>query len=146
MLRGHATAKVDSKGRLKIPAEFLTGLLELCGESREVFLTSRDGRMVLVYPLAVWEEHERQLSELPSTDPNVELYLRTVSFWGKETTIDAAGRVLVHPLLREAAGVNGTASVFGKQRLIEICDFETFRHQPPVLSREQLEALAQYGV
>jgi MraZ protein len=146
MLRGHATAKADSKGRLKIPAEFLPEMLELCGDDRSVFLTSRDGKMLLVYPLAVWEEHERELSRLPSTDPNLEHYLRTVNFWGKETSIDAAGRILVHPLLRDAAGIDGTVSVFGAQRMLEICDFETFRGQPPVVTRDQLAALAQQGV
>jgi MraZ protein len=146
MLRGHATAKADGKGRLKIPAEFLPEMLELCGEDRSVFLTSRDGKMMLVYPLPIWEEHEQKLSHLPTTDPNAELYLRTVNFWGKETTIDAAGRILIHPLLRESAGLDGSVSVFGKQNILEICDFETFRRQPPVITPEQLAALSQHGV
>lgn len=146
MLRGHATAKVDEKGRLKIPSEFLDRILEFCGPSRGVFVTSRDGQFVLVYPLPVWEEHERKLQAAPSTDPSVETYLRTVSYWGKETSIDANGRILLHPLLRAAVGVSGTASVFGKQRYLEICDHEKFRIQPPTVSRDDMAQLAQYGI
>lgn len=146
MLRGHATAKTDDKGRVKIPSEFLDPFLSLCGEERRVFVTSRDGEMVLVYPLPVWEAHERRLAELPSTEPAVESYLRTVNFWGREAVIDAAGRVLVHPLLRERAGVTGELSVFGKQNLLEICPYEHFRVRPPTVSRDDLSRLAQYGV
>lgn len=146
MLRGHATAKIDDKGRVKIPSEFLELFLSLCGEERRVFVTSRDGEMVLVYPLPVWEAHERKLAELPSTEPAVESYLRTVNFWGREAAIDAAGRVLVHPLLRERAGVTGELSVFGKQNVLEICPFEHFRVRPPTVSRDDLSRLAQYGV
>ncbi len=146
MLRGHATAKVDEKGRLKVPAEFLKLFLELCGPSRRVFITSRDGRTVLVYPLAIWEEHERKVTALPSTAPALENYLRTVSYWGKEAAVDAAGRILLHPLLREAARITGVASVFGRQRILEICDHELFRGQPPTVSKDDLSRLAEYGL
>lgn len=146
MLRGHATAKVDEKGRLKIPAEFLKLFLELCGPTRRVYITSRDGRTVLLYPLTVWEEHERKVAALPSTAPALENYLRTVSYWGKETAVDAAGRVLLHPLLRDAARITGVASVFGRQQILEISDHELFRGQPPAVTKDELARLAEYGL
>ncbi len=146
MLRGHARAKVDSKGRLKIPSEFLETFLELSGEGRRVFVTSRDGQRALIYPLPVWEQLEAKILELPTTRPSVDLYLRTTSFWGRESTVDASGRVLVHPLLREAASIYGDVSVFGKQQILEVCDFELFRHSPPVLSPQALTELAEFGI
>ena len=146
MLRGHATVRVDEKGRLKIPAEFLEEFLELCGPDRRTFVTSRDGRTILVYPIPVWEEHERTLASFPSTHPAVENYIRTVNYWGKEAQVDASGRILLHPLLRSSARVTTDASVFGRQRTLEICDHELFRGQPPTVSKDELAQLAGLGL
>ena len=145
-MRGHYTAKSDNKGRVKIPAEFLDDFLALCGESRSAFVTSRDGQSVLVYPLPQWIEHEKKIESLPSTEPAVEAYTRAVNFWGRESRIDASGRLLIHPLLREAAALDGTVSVFGQRTLLELCDFERFRHQAPVVGTDDLAVLAKYGV
>jgi MraZ protein len=146
MLRGHATAKVDEKGRFKIPAEYLEFFLELCGSDRRTFITSRDGRAALVYPMRVWERHEARLAELPSTDPAVEAYLRTVSYWGREVAVDGQGRLRIHPLLRTHASLGDSVSIFGKQNILEICDHESFRDQPPVLDRDTLTRLSDYGI
>ena len=146
MLRGHATARVDEKGRVKVPAEFLDQVLELCGPERRIFVTSLDGKMVQVYPLPVWEEHERKIAALPRTNPALENYLRTVNYWGKETQLDAAGRLLVHPSLREATHLDGEASVFGRQNTLELCDHALFRGQPPTVSKEDLAQLAALGL
>jgi len=146
MLRGHATARVDAKGRIKIPAEFLDPFIALCGQERRVFITSRDGRMVLVYPLPVFEEIERKLAALNTTDPVLDRFKLTLSYWGRETGVDRQGRILIHPLLRERAGIDGEVSIFGKQRVLELCDHERYRQQPPVLDADALARLAQYGL
>lgn len=146
MLRGHATARTDDKGRLKIPAEFLEEFLALCGPERRVFITSRDGRWVLVYPLPVWEEHEARLLRMPTTNRALENYIRTVNYWGKETQVDSNGRILLHPLLRQGAEIDGDASVFGRQNTLEICNHEVFRGQPPAVSDAELAQLAELGL
>lgn len=146
MLRGHYTARIDEKGRLKIPAEYLEPFLALCGPERRIFITSRDGKMILVYPLPVWEEHEAKLATLPTTKPAVQQYLRTVNYWGREAQVDANGRILIHPLLRANARLEGDASVFGQQRVLEICDHEKYRVDPPVLSDTDLAKLAESGL
>jgi MraZ protein len=146
MLRGHSTARVDDKGRVKIPAEFLDEFLDLCGPERRIYITSRDGRMALVYPLPVWEEHERAVAALPGTHPAVENYLLTVAFWGRESQVDASGRILLHPELRNHARITGDASVFGRQRRLEVCDYELFKGQPPTVSKDDLAQLAGFGL
>ncbi|RMG46861.1 MAG: division/cell wall cluster transcriptional repressor MraZ [Acidobacteria bacterium] len=146
MLRGHATARVDAKGRIKIPAEFLDTFLSLCGEGRRVYITSLDGVRAQVYPLPVFRDLETRLAKLNSTDPLLDHYKLTLSYWGRETSVDRQGRILIHPLLRERARFNGEVSVFGKQRVLELCDHARFREQPPVLTPEQLAQLAQYGL
>lgn len=147
MLRGHAMAKVDDKGRLKIPAEFQQAFLEQCGDSRRTFVTSLDGKRVRIYPLTVWLDHETKMAQLPKTDPDLAHYSTVVNFWGKETPIDNHGRLLIHPMLRAKAGIQKDVSVFGKQNYLELCDFELYRHDPPTVGPEGLVRLAEkYGL
>jgi len=146
MLRGHATAKVDEKGRLKIPAEFLEKFLALCGESRLTYLTSMDGKVALLYPLPVWEEQERKLSRLSSLDEHVGNFSDAVSYWGHEQPVDSQGRILIPSRLRETARIDGTVSVIGQQRRLAIRDHEELRTNPPVVTKEDLAWLAAQGL
>ena len=68
MLRGNHTAKIDDKGRLKIPNAF-RGLIE--GQhGTDLFVTSLNGENVRVYPMAVWMALEEKLARMPSTHPS----------------------------------------------------------------------------
>ena len=73
MFRGSAPAKIDDKGRLKVPTAFRRVLEESYG--RELFLTSVVGDSVHLYPLSVWEQFEQRLAGLPSTDRTKRRYL-----------------------------------------------------------------------
>ena len=56
MFRGSASAKIDEKGRLKIPSDLRRRFQDQYGT--EVFITSVLGTSVFVYPLSVWEDLE----------------------------------------------------------------------------------------
>ena len=73
MFRGSATARIDDKGRLKIPTAFRKDLAERYG--REIFVTSVQGTSALIYPLAVWEEIEDRLAAMPKTNQVKQRYL-----------------------------------------------------------------------
>ena len=68
VLRGNYTARIDDKGRLKIPNAFRSFIQAQHGT--EVFVTSLTGECVWLYPMAVWLEVERRLSQVPSTNPS----------------------------------------------------------------------------
>ena len=59
VLMGHAPAKIDDKGRLKIPSGFRKIIEERYGA--DCVITSMDGERALVYPLAVWFEFQSRL-------------------------------------------------------------------------------------
>ncbi len=109
MFRGSASAKIDDKGRLKVPTEFRRHLEDRYGT--EVFITSVVGDSALVYPLPVWEEREARLQALPSTDPVKDRYLERVSYFGQQAQLDNQGRVVIPQILREAAGMEGDVVV-----------------------------------
>ena len=60
MLRGNIPAKVDEKGRLKIPAAFLEKLKE---HGERFYVTSEEGDHARIYPMKFWEQIEEKLAE-----------------------------------------------------------------------------------
>jgi MraZ protein len=68
MLRGNHPARVDDKGRLKVPNGF-RHVRRVPARSR-LFVTSITGDFARIYPMAVWLEIERKLAAVPSTNPS----------------------------------------------------------------------------
>ena len=120
MLRGNHPARVDEKGRLKIPNGFRVLVEQQYGA--ELFVTSVTGEYVRVYPMAVWLEVERRLAEVPSANPSKQRFLDRVNFFGQTVTMDKQGRVVLPQLLRESAAMAGEVSVLGLQNHLAVWD------------------------
>ena len=56
MPRGMSRAKIDDKGRIKLPAGFLHFFDAL--PERKVFVTSTDRKIAEIYPIASWRKME----------------------------------------------------------------------------------------
>jgi len=125
MFRGSAPAKIDDKGRLKVPTEFRRHVEEKYGS--EVFITSVSGDHALVFPLPVWEEREARLQAMPSTDPVRRRYLERINYYGQQATIDGQGRLLIHPLLRKSAELIGDVAVMGYLTYLEVWELDKFK-------------------
>lgn len=108
-LRGNSPAKVDEKGRLKIPVVFLEELKEY---GTSFYITSPDGASARIYPLKVWAEIEDQLASKPNTSQRRNFLLRT-SYYGQMAELDGQGRVLLPAVLREKALLKGDVAVLG---------------------------------
>ena len=93
MLRGNYPARVDEKGRLKLPTEFRAQLDAVNPEHR-FYITSFDGVQARVYPMPVWEEIERKLAALPSMHPTKQKLLSRTNYYGQVVEMDGQGRVL----------------------------------------------------
>jgi MraZ protein len=118
MLRGNHPARIDDKGRLKIPNGFRTMVEAQYGP--ELFVTSVTGEYVRLYPMAVWVEIERRLVEVPSTHPSKLRFLERVNFFGQTASLDKQGRVVLPQLLRETAAMAGEVSVLGQQNHLAV--------------------------
>ena len=125
MLRGNYTARIDSKGRLKVPTLFRRYVEEKYGSA--LYLTSLTGECVRIYPMPEWEAIEQRLSLLPSMDPARRKFLDRTNYYGQQATIDAQGRLLIHPLLRRAAGVMGDVAVLGYLTYLEVWELDVFK-------------------
>ena len=73
MLRGNSPARIDDKGRLKVPNGFRVAIQDTHG--RELFVTSLTGESVRLYPMPVWLEIEQRLAQMPSTHPARQKFL-----------------------------------------------------------------------
>ena len=118
MLRGNHPARIDDKGRIKVPNGFRVLIEQQYGA--ELVVTSVTGEYVRVYPMAVWLEVERRLAEVPSANPSKQRFLDRVNFFGQPAAMDKQGRVVVPPLLRESAAMSGEVSVLGQQNHLAV--------------------------
>jgi MraZ protein len=146
MLRGSSLAKLDEKGRLKLPASFRAVLEPKFGP--DYFVTSLRGDSVRIYPMEVWLRVEERLARASSLNPSVMRFKNAVNYFGQATPMDAQGRILVHPLLRERADVKGEVVVLGQQDFLEIWNRTAFegRLQADPLTDADLGALADLGI
>jgi len=146
VLRGNYAAKIDDKGRLKIPNAFRSLIEERHGA--EVFVTSLTGEYVRIYPMPVWMALEEKLGGMPSTLPARAKFLDRVNYYGQTAAIDSQGRVLLHGRLRESAGMNGEVDVFGQYSYLDVWSHERFiaKLQREPYTDEDARALSEFGI
>ncbi len=151
-LRGNSPATVDEKGRLKLPTTFKADLETFAkgegdGELRH-YLTSLDGRRARLYPLPVWEGIEARLAGLPSTNPAKRRFLEVTAYYGTELVLDAQGRFVIPPILREAAQLLGEVAILGQMDHLAIWDRSGFERRlvAEPLSGDDLARLSELGI
>ena len=145
MLRGNSLAKVDEKGRLKVPAAFRSVIEPEYGT--DFFVTSLRGESVRVYPMPVYARLEERLAQSSAVKPMVSKLRTWLNYYGQMASMDGQGRVLIHPFLRETAGIDGEVTVLGQQNFLEVWNrgqFEERLRRSPLTDEDQIE-LATLG-
>ena len=146
MLRGNYAAKIDDKGRLKIPNAFRALIEKAHGP--ELFVTSLTGEFVRVYPMPVWLALEERLARAPSTHPSRIKFLDRVNYFGQTAEIDAQGRVVIHQRLRDTATMAGEVDVFGKVDQLDVWNHERFvaKLASDPYTDDDAKALSEFGI
>lgn len=146
MFRGNAPARIDEKGRLKVPTAFRSLLESKYG--RELFLTSVTGEYVRVYPMPVWLENEQKLSQVPSTNPAKLRYLDRVNYYGQISELDSQGRVLIPVRLRDAATMSGDVDVLGVINYLDVWNHDRLltKMQREPYTDDDARALSEFGI
>jgi MraZ protein len=96
--RGTFQARVDEKGRLKLPAAVQQYLLKL-GEEK-VFITSLDLRIARIYPISVWKQNEKFFQEFKADAKAAADVSFIANDMGSDSELDGQGRVLIPTELR----------------------------------------------
>ena len=146
MFRGNNPARVDEKGRLKLPADFKRRVDELYGP--QFYITSKDGERAEIWPLKAWEEVEANLKKIPNMNPAKQKFLDVTSYYGQMVEMDGQGRLLLPLVLRESAQVVAEVVVFGRQEFLQVANREMFEAElkSAPLSMEDQAALADLGL
>ena len=146
VLRGNAPAKIDDKGRLKVPNAFRAVIQKDHGSN--LFVTSLTGQSVRIYPMPVWIEIEDRLAKVPSTHPARQRFLDRVNFFGQVAELDPQGRVLIQPRLRDVAQMNGEVDVLGQQSFLEVWNHERLvaRLFAEPFTDDDAKALSDFGI
>jgi MraZ protein len=146
VLRGNHTARIDDKGRLKIPNAFRALIEEAHGN--DLFVTSLTGESVRIYPMPVWLALEERLARAPSTHPSRNRFLDRVNYFGQSAEIDAQGRVVIHQRLRESSGMSGEVDVLGAVERLEVWNHDRLvaKMQNDPFTDEDARALSELGV
>ena len=146
MLRGNYSAKIDDKGRLKIPNAFRALVEDQHGAG--LYLTSLTGESVRIYPMPVWLGVEERLRRMPSTHPARLKFLDRVNYFGQLSEFDNQGRVSLPPRLRETAGMAGDVDVLGQVDYLEVWNHDRllakFDREP--FTDDDAKALAEFGI
>ena len=143
MFRGNHPAKIDEKGRLKVPAAFKEQM-----DAKNVtqfFVTSTNGKRAEIWPLPEWEKVEERLAGASALDDAVEEYLNLVNYYGQQVEMDNQARLLLPQILRNAAQLDGEVTVFGIRTYLEVHNREAFEQNLPanMLTTEDRKDLAE---
>lgn len=102
---GMYPARLDEKGRLKLPAkiqDFLDKFTE-----KTFFCTSLDGRIGQIYPIPVWEKYQEFLDSYTEDPVAVQGVMFRAQDLGAEADLDSQGRITLNAELRRALNLQG---------------------------------------
>ena len=102
---GIFNAKVDDKGRLKLPAEFVEYLRQL--NVGEVFITTLDEKQARIYSKTVWLSNLQFLETVTEAAADAADVAFLADVYGGVSGIDLQGRVLVPSELRKLLEIEG---------------------------------------
>jgi MraZ protein len=129
MFRGNHPAKVDEKGRLKVPSAFKQ-LLD-AQHVTQFYVTSADGKSAEIWPLPEWEKRETQLAEFSNMDDAVAKYLNLTSYYGQQVEMDNQARLVLPQILRSSAKLDAEVAVMGKINYLEVHNLSQFEEALP---------------
>lgn len=119
MFRGLSSGQIDSKGRITIPANYRTMMVEEASGSLVVTIDT-ESRCLLLYPFPAWQVIEEKLESLPSFQPAARRIQRLLVGHATELELDRQGRILLPNLLRDYAELDKTVMLVGQGKKIEI--------------------------
>ncbi len=121
--RGRSVARLDAKGRLRIPTKFREVLQK---QPTDALILSQYGECLVAYPPERWDEIEAKALELSQVHPEHRSFLRRFISGAEECEFDNQGRILIPPLLREDAHLNQELVLVGMLSNFEIWDKSTY--------------------
>jgi MraZ protein len=131
VFQGSSALTLDAKGRLSVPTRHRDALISQA-EGRLTLTRHPDG-CLLLYPRPVWEQKRDQIAAFPMQARALQ---RLLLGNAQDLELDTAGRILIAPELRTAAGMTRDVMLLGMGAHFEVWDKAAY-------DRAEQEALAQ---
>ncbi len=121
---GEYEATLDQKGRFLLPS----GLRKQLPEGENLFVLSRGFENNLsLYPMKTWENIVARISKLNDFDTNVRRFKTMFLGGATQVELDAAGRMLLPPSLKEYAGLSKDIIITPDTDKVKIWDASKYK-------------------
>jgi MraZ protein len=127
MFRGVSTVSLDGKGRIVVPARLRDTLLATAGG--RVVVTADPSQCLLLYPLPEWEPIEKKLSQLSDFNSATRSIKQLMVGYAQDIDMDASGRILLPPMLRDFAGLDKSVVLAGQVSRVELWNQDRWQAQ-----------------
>jgi len=119
-------AKLDDKGRMKVPAVFQVYLGAL--PEKTLFVTSLDRHTAQIYPMDVWRQNEAFFDTYVADPELAEKVAFNAADLGSETEMDSQGRIVFSPELRRELEIeNQPVHLYAYKGHIEVLNESTYK-------------------
>ena len=139
MFRGINTINLDAKGRMAMPSRYREQLMAACA-GRLVVTIDTNHRCLLLYPLAEWEQIEREIESLSSFDPMSQRVKHLLIGHATDLELDGNGRILLPQELRSYAELEKHLCLVGQGKKLEIWGQEAWAAQRELWLSESASA------
>lgn len=146
---GNPKAKLDDRGRLKMPAEFKSFIDRKYGKDFNAFyITSQDGETAEIFPLPEWHRRMGKILKMPKSHPARIKLLERYNLFGGRADMDPQGRVQLPEELLEAAELSGDVKVSGEGSYLRVTSLKKLREsvQANPLTAQEIDSLTGYDL
>ncbi|WP_189686259.1 division/cell wall cluster transcriptional repressor MraZ [Pseudorhodoferax aquiterrae] len=123
MFQGPSSLSLDAKGRLSMPTRYRPALESEAGGKGALTITRHPHGCLMVYPRPEWELFRARIAALPA---EAHWWKRIFLGNAMDVDMDASGRVLIAPELREAVGITKDTMLLGMGNHLELWDKPTY--------------------
>ncbi len=132
---------MDAKGRLAVPTRHRDLLQGLC--AGQLTVTKHPEGCLMLFPHPAWENFRDRIAALPMSASG---WKRIFLGNAIDVEIDASGRVLIAPELRNAAGLQKDVMLLGMGSHFELWDAAAYAlHETQVMQSELPAALKDFS-
>lgn len=143
MFIGEFNHKVDSRGRVNIPAKLREDLEE------KFYLTKGLDNCLFLFPETEWKIFEEKLKQLPLTNKDARAFVRLFFAGACECSLDKQGRINIPQNLIEHSKIEKDVFIIGVGQRIEIWSNEQWDqyNQPDNINYDDIaNKMAELGI
>jgi len=146
--RGMYPARLDEKGRLKLPAGFAQYFGSL--PEKKLFVTSLDRRIAQIYPMPVWRENEKFFESFRESPQAVQDVWFNANDLGADAEPDSQGRITFNPELRRELDLENSQlhlyAYRGRVQVLTEALYQERRQRAQKAAAENVDLLERAGL